>query len=201
MPESGSRPTLGVRSGGRSARVRQAVIDATVEELLTVGHEEVSLARIAEAAGVARSTVDRRWPSRGALLADAVEQMAGEASAAMAVPDLGDTRAELRVLVGAIAAALAERRLQVSLHAMIAVSGAEMREIRARHWARREAVLRSVVARAIERGDVAVDADPLHLGEMLTAPIWMRTFATGQPVDEALLDRVVDDTLRAFAPR
>ncbi len=176
------------------------MLDATVQELLEVGHDEVSVARVADAAGVARSTVDRRWPTRGALLADAVEKMTDDARAAMAVPDLGSAAAELRMLVGTIAQALAERKLQASLHAMIAVSGAEMSRIREQHWARRERVLRDVVGRAVERGEIDPAVDPLHVGEMLTAPIWMRTFATGQPVDDALLDRVVGDTMRAFAP-
>jgi len=48
------------RPGGRSARVRSSVLDATVELLEDVGYERLSVEAVAARAGVHKTTVYRR---------------------------------------------------------------------------------------------------------------------------------------------
>lgn len=195
----GERLTRGVRSGGRSARVRRAVLDATIDELLREGHENVSVLRIAAAAGVARSTIVRRWPAKDALLAEAVNDVAGQARGEFSVPDLGSTRAELVFLAEALVAALGEPRIRESLRAMLAIPGEAMEQARANHKAERQRVLSEIVERAVARGELAAGTDPLHLGDLLTAPIWMQTFMHDGVVDQCLISRAVDDALNRFS--
>lgn len=193
------RRTRGVRSGGRSARVRRAVLDATIDELAETGHEALSVPRIAEAAGVARSTVVRRWPTKEALLAEAVDDLARRAREGFSVPDLGSARAELAYLASALVSALGDRRMEQALRTMLAVPGEAMEQARADHTAARRRVLGEIVDRAVGRGELKADTDPLHLGDLLTSPIWMQTFMHDQPVDQALIDRVVTDALARFS--
>lgn len=198
-PDQRGRVTLGVRSGGRSARVRRAVLDATIDELVDGGHENFSVLRVAASAGVARSTIVRRWPSKEALLAEAVDDVAGRARGNFSVPDLGSAQLELVFLAEALATALSEPRVRESLRAMLAIPGEAMEQARANHAVERRRVLGEIVERAVERGELDAETDPLHLGDLLTAPIWMQTFMHDGLVDQALIGRVVTDALSRFS--
>lgn len=50
--------------GGRSARVVQSVLDATLEVLCEQGYGGLSVEEVARRAGVNKTTVYRRWPTR-----------------------------------------------------------------------------------------------------------------------------------------
>jgi AcrR family transcriptional regulator len=60
----------GSRPGGRSARIQQAVHDATKELLAAVGRDELTIPAIATRAGVNPTTIYRRWGDLAALLSD-----------------------------------------------------------------------------------------------------------------------------------
>ena len=66
--------TGAARPGGRSARVVTAVLEATRGELARVGFAALSVERVAELAGVAKTTVYRRWPQKTELVRDALLQ-------------------------------------------------------------------------------------------------------------------------------
>src|SRR5438445_13559594 len=61
------------RPGGRSARVRQAVLDAAFAELGEKGYGGLSIEAVAQRSGVAKTTVYRRWPTRDELVDDALD--------------------------------------------------------------------------------------------------------------------------------
>src|SRR5689334_16812927 len=82
-----------VRPGGRTARTRDAVSAALQEELLEVGYAGTTIERIAQRAGVAKTTVYRRWGSVGQLV---VELFAAEAGAQIPVADTGSFEGDLR---------------------------------------------------------------------------------------------------------
>ncbi len=63
-------PLTGSRPGGRSARIQQAVHEATKELLLTTSRDDLSVPTIATLAGVNPTTVYRRWGDLAALLSD-----------------------------------------------------------------------------------------------------------------------------------
>ena len=52
------------RPGGRSARVRAGVLAAARELVAEQGYEPVSIEQIAARAGVHKTTVYRRWPTK-----------------------------------------------------------------------------------------------------------------------------------------
>src|SRR5262249_13165058 len=71
---SETRRTRGVL-GGRSERVVQQVLVATVAELAESGYRAFRMDAVSEAAGVNKTTVYRRWPGKALLVAAAVEWM------------------------------------------------------------------------------------------------------------------------------
>jgi AcrR family transcriptional regulator len=179
----------GTRPGGRSARVRDAVLGAALAELLAVGYGALSLPRIAERAGVALSTVHRRWRDKAGLLTDAI----GDA-AAVRVPDPHSEglRSDLIALARSVAAMLREPAVVAVLRSAFALPDAELDELRHRFWAERFAVAQAIVDRAIARGELARGTAGWALVEPIHARIWMRLLITGLPLDDALLVQLVD---------
>lgn len=188
------RANQGARPGGRSARVRRAVLDAAVAELLDAGYDGMSLPRVAERAGVALTTVHRRWNGKEGLLAEAIGELT-----AVQVPDpaAADLRSDLLALAGSVAAMLREPAVQQLLRTAFALPDPELERLRAAHWAPRFAVAQTVVDRAIARGELPAGVDGWSVVEPIHARIWMRLLITGLPLDDAFIERLVDRVLDA----
>ncbi|MDX6313950.1 MAG: hypothetical protein QOF44_3414 [Streptomyces sp.] len=83
-------PTASARPPGRPrAGVDDLVFAATLSTVREVGYARATVERIAAAAGIAKTTVYRRWPSKGALIVDCLLDAFGP------VPLDGTSRAEL----------------------------------------------------------------------------------------------------------
>lgn len=195
-PPSSDAPTAaykGTRPGGRSARVREAVLAAAGAELMEAGFADFSLSRVAARAGVATTTVHRRWGTRARLVADMFD-----ANAVTAVPDprQDSLAGDLHAFAEAVAAALAVREIQTMLRGMYALPPEELAPIQEAYWAARFRVAQAIVDRAIERGELPAGTIGWTVLEPLLAPIWMRRLITGLPIDADVLDGIVDDALR-----
>ncbi|WP_052337168.1 TetR/AcrR family transcriptional regulator [Nocardioides alkalitolerans] len=85
------------RSAGRPRRagVTRSVLDAAVDLVGRQGYRATSLDEIARAAGVAKTTVYRRWDSKGALVADALLDRLGDLPGVTGETDLRSTVAWL----------------------------------------------------------------------------------------------------------
>src|SRR5919204_2046610 len=86
------------RPGGRTARTREAVMRAVVAELAGNGYTGTTVERVAQRAGIAKTTIYRRWGGMDGLLADL---MAEHAAREIPVPDEGDLDRDLRALASA----------------------------------------------------------------------------------------------------
>jgi len=187
--------TRATRPGGRSERVRAAVLAATADELLERGFDELSVASVARRAGVHHTTVYRRWPTRSALLLDAALESTRQR---MPAPDLGSLRDDLRAYLRSLAEALADPRVAALVRSLIAAPAAQFARERRRYWEDRFGVVGEIVERAAARRELAPDVEPGRVIELIAGPMWMRMLLTGLAVDEPFLARVVDDAVRAL---
>ncbi|MGW3115444.1 TetR-like C-terminal domain-containing protein [Streptomyces sp. NPDC001091] len=179
------------RPGGRTARNRENVLRATAEVLLREGYEHLTIARVAAAAQVAETTVYRRRPSKAHLAADALSELARTGNP---IPDTGTLEGDLRALLGQVVA-LVERpevRRVVLTVVSLAANDDEVVAAKAAFWEARFAGAAAIVARAVERGELAPDTDPYELIENLVAPAYFRLLVTGRPLDDRLVDRSVE---------
>jgi AcrR family transcriptional regulator len=71
------RPTRQHTGRRRNAAARDATLQAAFELLRTEGAGGLTIDAIAEAAGVGRQTIYRWWPSKGAVMAEAMVRGAG----------------------------------------------------------------------------------------------------------------------------
>jgi AcrR family transcriptional regulator len=178
---------------------REAILDATRELLAEVGVRGLTIEGVAARAGVAKTTIYRRWRSKDelalALLIDMVEQF-------VAVPELEDTRAELVAFVAGAVRILGSTlmgRVMQGLVSDLAADPELARAFRARVVATRIAEVHRLVERGIERGDLRPDCDRELLHELLFGPVYYRLMLSGAPLEEGLAERIVDAVLPAFA--
>jgi AcrR family transcriptional regulator len=184
------------RTGGRSARVREAVLAAALDQVTDYGIEGLTIADIAARAGVAETTVYRRWGTRTALIADAVSEFAAENNP---VPDTGSLRTDLHFLAQQISALVSRPGIARLIGTTIALS-ADPEITAARHdfWSDRFRRTALVIDRAIERGELAANVDPHAVVETLSAPIYFRLLVADDAPGAAFITQCVENTLRLY---
>ena len=176
-----------VRPGGRTARTRAAVMAAVIEELSKHGYAGARLERVAARAGVAKTTIYRRWGSLEGLLADL---MAEQAAQEIPVPDEGDLGSDLRALARDAVASVRDPAVRAALASIVAaaVQGPAAREVLTRFLAGRTATMTVIVDRAVQRGEVPAGTDAAGVIRTVTALIYYRLFIAGEQASEALAD-------------
>lgn len=182
----------------RVARSRAAVIAATVALVTEQGIGETTIDAVAERSGVAKTTIYRHWTGKPDLVLDALSTVMSPPPD----PDTGDVREDLCVLLGGLVRGLADGPLAALLTTMM--EGAErdpaLADLHRREAAARHQVLRDAVVRGIGRGELARGTDPDEVVALVTGPIVYRRLVAHQPVDDALVSRVVDRVVDAFGP-
>src|ERR1044072_1067633 len=110
--EQDSRLAGTVRPGGRTARVRAAVLEATQDELVLHGFHGLSMDAVPARAGVGKTPVYRRWAGTAGLVADLMTELADQ-SAAHA--DTGTIEEDLRANVLSVLVPITDARLGATL--------------------------------------------------------------------------------------
>jgi AcrR family transcriptional regulator len=177
-----------VRPGGRTARVRAAVLDAATDVLTSSGFGALDLADLARRAGVGKTTVYRRWGTVAAVVADLLESMAEESVGRTETGTLlGDLRANARLVAGT----LSDPRQGRLFKSLIAAATCDARAAEALHrfYETRVAEWSPCVAAAITRGEVPADTSPPEVIRAVSAPLYYRLLTTPFPLDEAAADR------------
>ena len=186
------------RGRPRSDLVHRRILDATRALLTESGFSRLRLEHVAARAGVGKATIYRRWGSKEALCQ---ELLADLAAPHIAVPDIGDTRAEMLACVVNPLEAITQTDFGPVIRALMSqiagnpTLGDPFRATIVR--TRREEITR-VVARGIARGDLRPDADPEVATELLAGPVYYRLVFGGELTPE-FAERVVDAVLRGYA--
>jgi AcrR family transcriptional regulator len=184
------------RPGGRSARVREAVRDATLAELAGRGYSALTVEGVAARSGVHKTTVYRRWGNVAGLIADALELAGGEP---WPVPDTGTVEGDLRALARLVADGFADPRDGPVSTAFISAAMQDADAARALHtfFMARHEQSSVIVARAVARGELSGDVDPAELVRAAVAPVYYRLFVSREPVDAEVADRAAVAALAA----
>ncbi|WP_220197310.1 TetR/AcrR family transcriptional regulator [Ktedonospora formicarum] len=178
------------RPGGRSARVQAAAYDAVIALVQERGYEALSLAAIAERAGVHESSLYRRWGTREQLLLDAISSRAARE---VPIPDTGALRSDLIELLRLVSTFLQTAEGQALVRTGVATAHIPaFRTFHQEYWQQRHIGLHTLFQRAIERGELAPETDCQLLLETLIGVFYVRAFLLAEPLPEILPERVVD---------
>ena len=102
----------------RSAEADAAIMNATRAALVDVGWSKLSMGHVAARAGVAKTTLYRRWANKGELVVHAVAALFDE----LELPDRGSLRADIEGVVLSFAKMLQRPETNASLMAVVAES-------------------------------------------------------------------------------
>jgi AcrR family transcriptional regulator len=197
------KPRAPRRDAGRArgAPIVDAVLARTLEELAAHGHEGLSVERIAKSAQVNKTSVYRRWPTREALVAAALEGVLGSVSAQ--APDTGSLRGDLLGLLAPVAALLEEPIGRAVLRAALAESTAgAMSAVAARQLETQTSTpVRALVARAKARGEWRAGVQGEQLMFLLVGALIHRALLEQQELSARWLTSLVDLVLGGVTPR
>ncbi|MEU3395138.1 AcrR family transcriptional regulator [Streptomyces filamentosus] len=194
-----SRPTPrpAPRTGRpRSAEADEAILEATREALVELGWSKLTMGDVAGRAGVAKTTLYRRWANKNELVVDAVAVLFDE----LELPDLGSLQADIEHVVLQFAALLERPETKTALMAVVAESTRDvpLRErIRASIVERQKRLVLDGRRRAQERGELPADRDPVSVDatddlifDVVAGAVVHRALVSAEPVDTAWVNRL-----------
>jgi AcrR family transcriptional regulator len=189
-----------VRGRPRSAEAEQAIREAAAELLSERGIGGFSVEAVAARAGVAKTTIYRRWPTKEELV---VAVVAGLKAPADAAAPGESVRGDLLHLLRDTARYDRSGRWTRLMNRLL-VEADEYPELVADIWRQsvgpRRAYLVGILRRGVEEGLIRPGTDLELLTDMVLSPVTSRIRLRRGPPTDAQLEQLVDILLRGVAP-
>jgi AcrR family transcriptional regulator len=187
------RPHTGRR---RNDAAQDAILDAAFRLLSKPGTEGLTIDAIAAEAGVGRQTIYRWWPTKGAVIADA---LARHARAIVPDRDTGSFAGDLEAFLVDTFAGLEDERLAGRLRQIVAAAQQDehVAQVLADFTAVRRAALRAILERGRQAGELAPDADVDMLVDMVYGVLYYRLLTGHAPLDEKAARSLAFELTRA----
>ncbi len=170
------------------------ILDACVELLMEVGYDRLTMDAVAKQARASKATLYRRWESKASLVVEALAR--AKSAPSVDDHDTGALRSDLLAtfcghegLSGAATGILGSVLTAVSTDPEFAD------EFRAKFIAPKIAVSRTIYERAIARGEIAADVDITLIAPALAGILLHRAFILGETIDDASIERVIDNVI------
>jgi AcrR family transcriptional regulator len=171
------RPHTGRR---RNEAARRAILDAALALLATGG--PLSVERLAATAGVGKQTIYRWWPTKAAVVLEAMNY-----AAQRRIPnaDTGSLTGDLEQFLVAMFEAAREPTIATGLRtlAVDAVTDPTAAEILRRYAAERRRVFKALIQRAATRGEIALRSEGDLVAEQAFGVVWYRLLISGEATD------------------
>jgi AcrR family transcriptional regulator len=194
-PQSPRRPG---RRGRRLDPTRDAaILQAALEGLIEDGYDRLTMDQIAARAHAGKGALYRRWPSKAALVVDAIVawrlgrspsdipdtgSLWGDLDASLReMPDFDHSDAMFGVLLGMVTAASRDPELAAALQTNVL----EMP--------------RRAINDAVRRGEIPPHRDPSLVADMIIGLNLLRVIS-GQPIDRPLMQRMFDYLVLPLGP-
>jgi AcrR family transcriptional regulator len=179
------------RPGGRSARVREVVFTAASQLIVEKGIHGVGIPDVAERAGVAVTSLYRRWGDIAGLLIDLA---ISELSRDYPLADTGSLRGDLKAWATNAARVIGSEEGSLLFKVFLATAprGRQKRVPRQLVATSRSVEIERVLARARTRGENTPTVEDLT--DFVLGPIYFHALF-GSPVDERYANYLVDRLL------
>jgi AcrR family transcriptional regulator len=175
----------------RSTTADAAILEATRDALVELGWSRLTLGDVAIRAGVAKTTLYRRWAGKNELVVDAVAVLFDE----LELPDRGSLPADVEGVVLQFAALLERPETKTALMAVVAESTGDeplRQRIRTAIVDRQKRLVLIGRERAQARGELPYDSDSAAatrnddlIFDVIAGAVVHRTLVSCEPVDEA----------------
>jgi AcrR family transcriptional regulator len=182
----------------RDARRDEEILEAVLRLLEHTSYSELTIAAIARSAGVGKPTLYLRWPSKAAVVAEAVVRVLS----ADPFPDRGDVRSDLvaglRDMIHLFNTTGAGRVLP-GLVADLHDDPDLLAAFSERYFLPRRRSARAALERGVARGELAEELDLELIVDLLVGPVYYRLLARGEKIEISAED-LTTAVLRAAAP-
>jgi AcrR family transcriptional regulator len=156
--------------------IDDAIVDAAVKQFLALGLQRLTVPGVAAAAGVAKTTVYRRYATPAQLALAAIDRL----NAADSLPDTGTARGDLAALLEVV-----RQRVDPTLTATVLVEAQTHPEVleAAREKMISPAVerFRRVLRRGVERGELHADLDVDRAADAFLGSFFTHFYERGRP--------------------
>lgn len=179
----------------RNAATDRAILDAARAALAEHGWGGLTMGHVALRAGVAKTTLYRRWPSKNELVVDAVADLFDD----LEMADLGSLQADIEAVVHRFAALISRPETQAALLALFAEGTRDpllRRRIREAIVDPQKRLVRRGRANAQARGELPPDADATAAREdediifdTIAGTVEHRILVSGEPATEEWVRR------------
>ncbi len=175
----------------RSAAADEAILGAALELFAEVGYQALSMEAVAARAGVAKTTLYRRYPDKAALVAAATDR----ARPSVEFPDTGSMRGDMVELFRVTESAL-DSPMTMRIFALMVSEFAENSEFRDVYWRNfvepRRQAFAEILERGKQRGELRGDADIDLLVDILAGSAMYQAIRPGtEPLTERM-ERIID---------
>jgi AcrR family transcriptional regulator len=175
----------------RDQDAEERILNATRDLIAERGSSQVTIDEIAAEAKVGKQTIYRWWPTKPALVLDALER---EIKSSNPPPTTGSTYGDLRTQMRRVAAMFASPTGSIIRELVAESIGNDdiAEQFRKRFFAERLKRGMPTLEAGIARGELRADLDLEIVSEMLYAPLWLRLIIEHRPLTPAIADRILD---------
>jgi AcrR family transcriptional regulator len=182
-------PTRAQVGRPRSAEADEAIRNATIAEFAERGYDGMRIGAVAERAGVAKTTLYRRFPGKADLVQHALSTQSDE----VACPHSDSLEDDLFRLVVRLRDKFTSDTLGRAIPALLdaAARHDDLRGIHRRFMAERRASGLARIGAAIDNGELPGDADAEMMLDQLSATVFFRSFVWQGDLGEEELRELV----------
>ena len=181
-------------------QITDALARTFFEEWARVGYSALSLDAVARKAGVGKAALYRRWRSKADMAADLVRQLSAAAVAMSDPGDQGSLEADLYVALLAVRRILRHplvRRILPDLYTAIPREPALAEAMRPGEMAREKKV-KTLIDRAIARGELPAGVDRRAASDLLIGPLYWSQVVMGERIARQRLKTLARMTAAAI---
>ncbi len=186
------------RGRPRDARADEAILAATFRQLIEVGYGALSIESVAAEAGVAKTTIYRRHPTKKDLVIAAMTAATPFQPPPLDLP----SRQALELFVRTAIHLLIDSGAFRILGSLLIEDRREpglLDTFRTQLLTPRRGMVEAVLRRGVERGEIRDDIDPLVVTEMIAGAVIGHHAILGLHGDDAWIRNLIDHVWRAIA--
>lgn len=189
--DNSDKPHGSQRPGGRTAVIGNRVASCVLN-FLQAGQTEFTVADIAEATGIHRSTIYRRWPSREALLREGIKLHANS----IPVPNNNHWQTDLEQLCRALAIFAADPVELAILRSMMQPQQLALSVQISEQWQPQLEQQAMPIVQAQQRGEINASLDPQMLLSMIISPLLMQSLLNDGDVPDEFVTTLFETVLQ-----
>jgi AcrR family transcriptional regulator len=183
----------------RNEVAQQTILKTALKQVSEVGFRAVSVESIAAEARVAKTTINRHWPNKAAVVMDAF-LMEVEPHTVFPVCDraIDSLRLQMQAQVREF-----RGRLGILIRALIGEAQVDQdmaKALRDQFVLPHRRKFREIIEEAMRQGDLRNDLDPVVAMDMIYAPIYFRLLMGHAPLNDSYLEALLEDVRSGLGP-